>query len=135
MVKKLPADAGNVRDMSLIPESERSPGGGNGNPLQYSFWRISWTEEPRGLQSIGSHRVRHNWSDSAKEKGVRVGQWASLVGALTMSPELVKKWKLSHGWVTHLAPRHKTIKRGCDLRLCVAPTTPSSQWLGKNPER
>ena len=26
-------------------------------------WRIPWTEEPGGLQSIGSHRVRHNWSD------------------------------------------------------------------------
>ena len=28
-------------------------------------WRISWTEEPGGLQSIGSHRVGHDWSDSA----------------------------------------------------------------------
>ena len=25
-------------------------------------WRIPWTGEPGGLQSIGSHRVRHNWS-------------------------------------------------------------------------
>ena len=33
MVKNLPANAG---DESLIPESGRSPGGGNGNPLQYS---------------------------------------------------------------------------------------------------
>ena len=24
-------------------------------------WRIPWTEEPGGLQSIGSQRVRHNW--------------------------------------------------------------------------
>ena len=23
-------------------------------------WRIPWTEEPRGLQSMGSQRVRHN---------------------------------------------------------------------------
>ena len=28
-------------------------------------WRIPWTEEPGGLQSIGSQRVRHNWSDLA----------------------------------------------------------------------
>ena len=33
VVKNLPADAG---DMGLIPESGRSPGGGNGNPIQYS---------------------------------------------------------------------------------------------------
>ena len=26
-------------------------------------WRIPWTEEPGGLQSLGSQRVRHNWSD------------------------------------------------------------------------
>ena len=27
-------------------------------------WRIPWTEEPGGLQSIGSQRVRHDYSDS-----------------------------------------------------------------------
>ena len=26
-------------------------------------WEIPWTEEPGGLQSIGSQRVRHDWSD------------------------------------------------------------------------
>ena len=26
-------------------------------------WRIPWTEEPGGLQSMGLHRVRRNWSD------------------------------------------------------------------------
>ena len=28
-------------------------------------WEISWTEEPGGLQSMGSQRVGHNWSDLA----------------------------------------------------------------------
>ena len=28
-------------------------------------WRIPWTEEPGGLPSVGSHRIRHNWSDLA----------------------------------------------------------------------
>ena len=36
MVKNLPSNAGDVRDMGLAPESEESPGEGNGNPLQYS---------------------------------------------------------------------------------------------------
>ena len=36
MVKKLPANAGDVGDVGSIPESGRFPGGGNGNPLQYS---------------------------------------------------------------------------------------------------
>ena len=36
VVKNLPANAGDVRDTSSIPGLGRSPGGGNGNPLQYS---------------------------------------------------------------------------------------------------
>ena len=36
MVKNPSANAGDVRDMGSIPGSGRSPGGGNGNPLQYS---------------------------------------------------------------------------------------------------
>ena len=35
MVKNLPDNAGDVRDMGLIPGLERSPGVGNGNPPQY----------------------------------------------------------------------------------------------------
>ena len=36
VVKNLPASAGDVRDSGSIPGSERSPGEGNGYPLQYS---------------------------------------------------------------------------------------------------
>ena len=36
VVKNLPANAGDSRDVGSIPESGRSPGGGHGNPLQYS---------------------------------------------------------------------------------------------------
>ena len=36
MVKNLPANAGDKRDMGSTPGSERSPGAENGNPLQYS---------------------------------------------------------------------------------------------------
>ena len=35
-VKKLPADARDIRDAGSIPGSGRSPGEGNGNPLQFS---------------------------------------------------------------------------------------------------
>ena len=59
VVKNPPANAGDARDMDLIPGLGRSPGGGNGNPLQYSCLRIPGTEEPGGLQSMGLHRVRH----------------------------------------------------------------------------
>ena len=36
MVKNLPAGAGEARDLGSIPGSGRSPGGGNGTPLQFS---------------------------------------------------------------------------------------------------
>ena len=54
------ASAWNVGDPRSIPGLGRSPGEGNGNPLQYPAWKISWTEEPGGLQSMGSQRVGHN---------------------------------------------------------------------------
>ena len=54
----------NVGDLDLIPELGRSPGGGHGNPLQYSCM-----ENPCGqrslagyIQSMGSQRVGHNWA-------------------------------------------------------------------------
>ena len=37
MVKNLPAPAEDIRDSGSIPGLERSPGGGHGNPLQYSY--------------------------------------------------------------------------------------------------
>ena len=52
--------ARNVGDTGLIPESGRSPGEGNGNPLQYSCLKNSTDREACRLQSMGSQRVRHN---------------------------------------------------------------------------
>ena len=48
MVKNLPANAGDASDSNSFPESGRSPGAGNGIPLQYSCLEIPWTEEPGG---------------------------------------------------------------------------------------
>ena len=53
-VNNLSANAGDSRDMGLIPGLGRSSGEGNGNPGQYLVWVIQWTEEPGGLQSMGS---------------------------------------------------------------------------------
>ena len=54
MVKNLPANAGDIRNVGLIPGSGRSPGGGNGNPLQYSC-----LENPmdRGAWQVTVHGV------------------------------------------------------------------------------
>ena len=47
VVKNLPANAGDVRDVGLVPGAGRSPGGGHGNPLQYSC-----LENPHGQGSL-----------------------------------------------------------------------------------
>ena len=62
-VKNLPANAGDVRDVGLIPGWE--------DPLEEEMathssilaWRIPWTGEPGRLQCMGLWRVRHDWSD------------------------------------------------------------------------
>ena len=53
--------ARNAGDLGSIPGSGRSPGEGNGNPLEYSCWdnpmgRGGW----RAIQSMGSQRVRQH---------------------------------------------------------------------------
>ena len=50
----------NEGDPGLIPGLRRSPGEGNGYPLQCSCLENPWTEDPGGLQSMGSQRVRHD---------------------------------------------------------------------------
>ena len=49
VVKNLPANSEDTGDAGSIPGLGRSPGGGNGNPLQYSCLKIPQTEEPGGL--------------------------------------------------------------------------------------
>ena len=54
MVKNLPATAGDIREVGLIPGARRSPGGGRGNPPQHSC-----LENPmdRGALWAAAHRV------------------------------------------------------------------------------
>ena len=59
MIKNPPPSLGDLRDIGSVPESD---------PLEESMathssiliWRIPWTEEPGGLQSIGPPRLGHN---------------------------------------------------------------------------
>ena len=62
VVKNLPANAGDIRDKSSIPGSGRSPGGGHGNPLQYSC-----LENPHGQRSLeGYSPLGHKESDATE---------------------------------------------------------------------
>ena len=49
-------------------------------------WRIPWTEEPGGLQSVGSRRVRHNWvTDTLMQT---VSRWSGCPSAFSSSAPL-----------------------------------------------
>ena len=56
------ASACNAGAPGSIPGSGRSPREGNGSPLQILACTVPWREEPGGLQSMGSQRVRHDWA-------------------------------------------------------------------------
>ena len=58
--KNLPANAGNIRDMSSIPGGEDPLEEGMATHSSILAWRISWTQEPRRLWSILSQRIGHD---------------------------------------------------------------------------
>ena len=60
LVKNLPANAEDARDLGSIPELGRSPGGGHGIPLQYSCLKNSMDNRSLANYSPWGHRVRHN---------------------------------------------------------------------------
>ena len=43
-------------------------------------WKIPWMEEPGRLQSMGSHRVRHNWSDLAAAAEIISSIYSNIIG-------------------------------------------------------
>ena len=62
----------NARDPASIPGLVRSLGEGNGFPPIILAWRIPWTEEPGGLQSRGSPRMRHHWAANQGTMAVNI---------------------------------------------------------------
>ena len=62
-VKKAPANAGDVNSIPGLDPLEKEMA------TYYIIlaWRIPWTEEPGGLQSMESKRVRHNWATKQRQ--------------------------------------------------------------------
>ena len=65
VVKNPPANAGDIRDADLISGWEDSLEKETATHSTILAWRILWTEELGGLQSIGSQRVGQDWSNLA----------------------------------------------------------------------
>ena len=60
MVKNLPANGGDIRDAVRSLGQEEPLEENRTTHSSILAWRISWTEEPGGLQSMGPPRVRHD---------------------------------------------------------------------------
>ena len=89
----------NAGDMGSIPGSGSSPGGGHGSHSNICAWRIPWTEEPGGLQSVESQRVRHDWRDLAQKYKLPCLSCASQLKAPKITRFLVSELGFSGGLV------------------------------------
>ena len=73
LVKNLPAIAGDSRDVGSIPGSERSPGKGNGNPLQYSC--LENTMDRGVLWASRLQRIGHDWVHTCMHVIISISLW------------------------------------------------------------
>ena len=86
VIKNHPDNEGDIREAGSIPQSERSPGGGHGNPLQYSLLensmeRGAWWPTIHGLgRSPGEgngNPLQYSWLENPMDRGA---WWATVHG-------------------------------------------------------
>ena len=82
VVKNLPASAGEIRDAGSTPRLGRSPGGGHGNPLQYSCLenpmdKGAWRAVVHGVTRSQTRLSKHRGSEASFYDG-RTGTWVYL---------------------------------------------------------
>ena len=103
-VKDLLANAGDERDVILIPGREDPLEEGMASHSSVPAWRIPRTEEPGGLQSRGSQRVRHdwvtwhiyrNWEQKGKQKGQKFLMLRENYISKTIMSE-ISSWRWKH---------------------------------------
>ena len=114
VVRNPPANAGNVSDVGSIPVSERSPGEGNGNPLQYSC-----LESPMDRVR---QRVRHDWNDLAcmhAEWFMHTYWWAAVSGVAQSRTRLKRLSSSSTGISGHTGTTIETVMYWASSRPLV----------------
>ena len=85
-------------------------------------WRIPWTEEPGGLESIGWQRVRHNWATNRDDGGLKVMVAVRVVRRGSHSVPILKA-KLA-GYFDAVALQHERKES-----WIYQGTSPVTQWL------
>ena len=121
VAKNLPASAGDMRDACSIPRLGRSPGGGHGNPVQYCCLENPVDGGAWRAQSIGSQRVRQDWSDLARTHAWMTA-WKGRSGY-----QQVRGWSDSF-WNWRLNKEESEDRSGWIVRNCR-----SRGWINKGP--
>ena len=95
MVKNSPANAGDTRDSGLIPGSVRSPGEGNGSPLQYS---CLGSPTDKGAWQARVHGVAKTLGKANKTNCIQFRQWRFTIIQLVLIPIyfFMIKWNYWH---------------------------------------
>ena len=88
VVKNLPVKAGGLRDTGSIPGSGRFPGGGNGNPLQYSCLEKSLDREAWQATIQGVAEVDTDFSVQHRKPKKELSNASDSEEKLISSPEL-----------------------------------------------
>ena len=99
LVAQMVKESCNAGDLGSIPGSGRFPEEGNGYPLQYSCWRIPWTEETGGLLSMGSQRIGHDWATNTS-----LERWGH--AGVGWTPSSIYLWPYRKGRLDTEAHRH-----------------------------
>ena len=118
VLKNPPTNAGRCKRWVCNTWFKRSPGGGHSKPFQYSCLENPMDREPARLQSIGSHRVGHDWSDLAPAS-YSIVRWAG-------DGEGVSLKHMHQGGKQGIAPEVLDI-RSCPMFLRLY-LSPSSFW-------
>ena len=121
--KESACNAGDSGDPGSIPGWEDPLVMGMATYSSILAWRIPWTEEPGGLQSIGLQRVGYDWSDRVRmhARSVHVWKWSEkLEGSSHMTPP--PRGLMASRFCTHLRRpyhlgRHETsFKQICNFK-------------------
>ena len=138
VVKNLPANAEDIRDMGSIPGKGRSLGGRRDNPLQFPCLENPWTEDTGGLQSMGSQRVGHDCNGLARTQAHCPEVWAHqllLVALIHAGKNTGFSWYCRGHWLGGghwLAfPRHVLVPRWLQQPLSQVREGPAVQKEGE----
>ena len=143
MVKNLPANAGDERDVGSILGLEDPLEKGMATCSSILAWEIPWTEESGRLQSMGYRRVRHNWACTDRNQH-------SIVSSYT--PLKIKGKSSFHLWDLFSCLGEKDqgkalffpgkaeqvklescyLKAECNLRCIHLKKMPSKEWSSPN---